>query len=301
LENENDQLGTEHELKFSYNTSGMLAGTIASSTDADGHVTTYEYDAYGNLKKIIPPSGSGLGATTITVDADSRPHTITDGAGHVATISYDVMDRVTEVVYSGTGTSRTVKYEYDKDGNLVKREDPTGTTKYTVDPMNRITEETLPESLSNSYTYDNDSNMTSFTDGGGTTKYAYNSLTELEAMTEPSETKKTKFAYDDDHRLTKITYPSGVSENYTLEATTGRPEAITTKGTKGFSVPSLSYTYQSGGDDTGLVQSVSDGLGDTTKYTYDALERLTSAVTTGSAASLYSFKLDGDGNRTSKR
>jgi RHS repeat-associated protein len=300
LENETDQLASENELKFSYNTSGMHAGTIASSTDADGNVTSYEYDSYGNLSKIIPPSGSGIAATTITVDADSRPHTITDGAGHVATIHYDAMDRITEVVYSGTGTGRTVKYEYDKDGNLIKREDPTGTTKYTVDPLNRITEEALPGSLSNSYTYDNDSNMTSFSDSGGTTKYAYNSLNELESMTEPGETKKTKFAYDDDHRLTKITYPSGISENYGLEETTGRPESITTKGVKGLPVPSLSYTYRSGGNDTGLIQSVSDGLGDMTEYTYDGLERLKGAVTTGSAASLYSFKFDGDGNRTSQ-
>ena len=75
--------------------------------------------------------------------------------------------------------------------------------------------------MSNSYEYDDASNMTAFTDGGGTTKYKYNGLNELESMLEPGETKETTFAYDNDHRLTKITYPSGAIENYKLEPTTG--------------------------------------------------------------------------------
>ena len=149
--------------------------------------------------------------TKITVDADSRPHIITDGAGHVETITYDADDRIKEIAYTGTGTAKTVKFEYDGDGNVVKREDSTGTTKYTVDDLNRVTKEELPGSLSNSYEYDAASNMTKFTDGGGSTSYKYNGLNELKSMTEPGE-KTTKFTYDNDHRLDKITYPSGAIE-----------------------------------------------------------------------------------------
>jgi RHS repeat-associated protein len=292
-QNETDQLSEQNELKFEYNTNG----TIKSSTDADGHKTTYEYDEKGNLKKITPPSGSGIGATTITVDADSRPHVITDGAGHIETITYDNDNRVTEIAYTGTGTARTVKYEYGGDGNIIKRVDPTGTTKYTVDPLNRVTKEELPGSLSNTYEYDAASNMTAFIDGGGTTSYKYNGLNELESMTEPGASKATTFAYDNDDRLTKITYPSGASESYKLEPTTGRPETITAEGITGTTVPKLTYTYKEGKDNTSLIKTLTESTGNTTTYTYETLDRLKKALTEGTNPSLYEFKLDGAGNR----
>ena len=238
VQNINDQLSSEHELSFEYNTTpAALNGTIKASKDARGSSTTYEYDEQGNLKTIKPPTGAGLKETKITVDSDSRPHVITDGAGHIETITYDKLDRITEIVYSGTGTARTVKYEYDSDGNVAKRVDPTGTTKYTVDAINRVTKEELPGSLKNEYGYDAASNITSFIDGGGTTKYKYNNLNELEGMTEPGEAKETTFTYDNDHRLTKIAYPSGAKEIYKLEAMTGRPETITFEGLTGTTVP----------------------------------------------------------------
>jgi RHS repeat-associated protein len=293
LQNENDPLSSENELKFSYNKNG----TIKSSTDADGHETKYEYDEKGNLKKIIPPAGSGIEPTTITVDADSRPHIITDGAGHIETITYDKDDRITEIAYTGTGTAKTVKFEYDADGNLIKREDPTGTTKYTVDPLDRITKEELPGGLSNSYEYDDASNMTAFTDGGGKTEYKYNGLNELESMIEPGE-KKTTFAYDNDHRLKKITYPSGAIESYKLEPSTGRPETVTAEGVTGTTVPKLTYAYKEGENDTSLIQSLTESTGNTTSYVYDKLERLTEAKTAGTNPSFYKYTLDGAGNRT---
>jgi RHS repeat-associated protein len=292
LQNENDQLATEHELKFAYNSNG----TIKSSTDADGHTTEYLYDEKGNLKEIKPPAP--LVATKITVDADSRPHVVTDGAGHIETITYDNLDRITEIAYTGTGTARTVKFEYDADGNIIKRVDPTGTTKYTVDPLNRVTKEELPGSLSNSYEYDAASNMTAFTDGGGTTKYKYNGLNELESMLEPGETKETTFAYDNDHRLNKITYTSGAIENYKLEPTTGRPETITAEGVTGTTVPKLTYAYKEGENDASLVQSLTESTGNTTSYLYDKLNRLTEAKTAGTNPSFYKYTLDGAGNRT---
>jgi RHS repeat-associated protein len=295
LQNVTDPLSSENELSFEYNST---KGTIKSSKDARRNTTTYEYDTSGNLKKVTPPAGSSLGATTITVDADSRPHVVTDGAGHIETITYDKLDRITEIAYTGTGTARTVKYEYSGDGSIVKRVDPTGTTKYTVDSLNRVTKEELPGALSNEYAYDAASNGTSFTDAGGTTKYKYNSLNELESMLEPGESKETQFVYDNDHRLVKMTYPSGASENFKLQPTTGRPETITVEGVSGATVPNLTYSYKEGENNTGLTHTVTESTGNTTAYSYDALNRLTSAVTTGTNPSRYAFTFDGAGNRT---
>lgn len=299
LQTKIDQLPSEKELKFEYNSNG----TVKASKDPKGNTTTYAYDEHWNLKEIVPPSP--LHPTTITVDADGRPETITDGAGHKTTLTYDKLDRATKIVYSGTGTERTVKYEYDADGNVLKREDPTGTSKYKVDALNRLTKEELPGSLSNEYGYDEASNLTALTDSGGTTKYAYNKLDELEAVTEPSAAKSTTLTYDNDHRLTSFTYPSGVKQTYTLNAT-GQPEKISYEGLKeGLSVPNLTYAYKAGiseADPTALIQKATDAAGGKTTYSYNPLNQLTEAVTaTGSAASFYKFVLDGDGNRTKQK
>lgn len=302
LQSVGDELPTgENELKFEYNSNG----TVKSSTDADKHTTSYEYDEHGNLTKIKPPSGSGLKETTISVDGDGRPHVVTDGAGHISTIAYDKLDRITEIAYTGTGTAKTVKFEYDSNGNLIKREDSTGTTKYTVDALGRLTKEALPGSQSNEYGYDPASNLTSFTDSGGTTKYEYNELNELKAMFEPggscsgTPSKCTKFAYDNDHRLKEIAYPSGAKEKYELEEATGRPKTITFEGLSGTSVPNLTYAYKKGTNQTSLVQSLSEsGSGAKTEYSYDALNRLKETVTKNAHQERYLFVLDGAGNRT---
>jgi RHS repeat-associated protein len=295
LAHKTDPLAEQNELKFTYETDG----NVKTSTDADAHVTEYAYDAQGQLDEIKPPAP--LSATTIKNDADGRPEVITDGAGHKTTITYDKLDRATKIVYSGTGTAKTVSYEYEADGNLKKREDPTGTTEYTVDPLNRVTKEALPGKLSNEYAWDAASNMTSFTDGGGITKYAYNGLNELESMTEPNATKSTTFAYDNDQRLTKITYTSGAVESYVLEPTTGRPETITAEAVTGTTVPKLTYAYKEGKDDSGLIQSLVESTGNTTTYNYDVLNRLTEATTKGTNKSHYVYKLDGAGNRLSQK
>jgi RHS repeat-associated protein len=291
-----DGLATENEFNFKYNSKGELT----ESTDARGNATTYEYDEKGNLKKVTPPVGSEeeqILPTKITVDSESRPHVIEDGEGHIETITYDVNDHINEIAFTGTGTSRTVKLEYDTDGNLIKREDPTGTTKYTVDALNRLTKESLPGSLSNEYAYDAASNMESFTDGGGTTKYAYNSLNLLESMTEPGG-QVTKFAYDGDDRLTEITYASGAVTKIKPDIV-GRPESITFENLSGPTVPNLSYNYEHLGNHTEMIQSVSESTGPKTEYFYDPINRLEleQRHESGSSGQRYAFELDGDGNR----
>ena len=300
LAEKQDQLPSEKTLQFTYEANG----NVKTATDARGHTTTYKYDEHGYLHEIIPPNP--LGKSEITVDADGRPEVITDGALHKETITYDKLDRITKIVYSGTGTERTVKSTFDADGNLTKREDPTGTTTYTPDKLNRLTREELPGGQSNSYEYDNASNMTVFTDSGGTTEYKHNGLNELESMTEPGP-KSTTFEYDQAHRLTAIKYASGVVEKYKLEPTSGRPETITAEHTTGLTVPTLSYTYKEGSgaseNNSALIQTLTETpSGAKTTYSYDQLDRLRKAITKvgESTTTSYTYELDGAGNRTSQ-
>jgi RHS repeat-associated protein len=292
LASETDSLAEQNKLAFEYESDGA----VKKSTDADGHATEYVYDEHGNLKEIKPPKP--IEPTKITVDADGRPEVIKDGEGHTETLSYDPLDRVTEAVYAGVGFERTVKYSYDADGNITKRADPAGTTKYTVDKLNRLTKETLPSAATNAYEYDSASNLTEFVDSGGETKYEYNGLNELKKMIEPGPIA-TEFEYDRDHRLKVIDYASGLKEHYKLEPATGRPETITAEGAPtGLTVPQLTYSYIKAKDQTALIQSVTESSsGAETKYSYDPLDRLEAAVTEKAHPERYAFELDGAGNR----
>ena len=310
-----DARSTQNSLNYSYNSDG----TVSFSTDPDGHKTSYEYDASGNLKTIIPPSGSGIYKKTITVDAISRPHVITQclaesggscTSSETATLTYDSLDRVTEAVDTGPGATKTFKYTYYADGNLEKREDPAGTMKFTVDPLNRVTQEEFPSGAINEYGYDKESNLTAFTDGGGTTSYIYDGLNQLEAMYEPggncgeTPVKCTRASYDADGSLTTATYPSKATLNYKVDPTTGRPTSITAKGPSGETLLSHSYSYLEGTNDTPLIQQDIYSQGtttNTTAYKYEVLDRLEEATTTGTNESHYAYELDGAGNRTKQQ
>jgi RHS repeat-associated protein len=306
-----DPLASENSINFSYNSNG----TVSAIQDQAGHTTTYEYDSSGNLKTVAAPSGSGIGKQTITVDSDSRPRTITQclaesggtcTSSETGTITYDKVDRVTEAVYTGPGATKTFKYVYDGDGNVEKREDPSGETTFKVDALNRITEESLPEALGNVYSYDPASNLISFTDAGGGTHYFYDGLNHLTSMYEPGGScsepvsKCTAFEHDKGGGLTKITYPSKASISYALDETTGRPLIITAKGPSGTALLSNSYGYVSEAADSPLIFGAEYVQGTTknkTLYEYDALDRLVEATTSGTNKSHYVYELDGVGNR----
>jgi RHS repeat-associated protein len=317
LKQEKDALATQNTTNYSYNSNG----TVSTATDPLGHKTSYEYDSSGNLKTVIPPAGSGLGKRSITVDAVGRPHVVTHclvesggscTSSETATLTYDNLDRVTEAVDTGPGATKTFKYTYDANGDLEKRVDPTGTTNLKYDPINRLTEEALPGPVSNVYTYDAASNLGSLTDAGGTTQYLYNKLNELNAMYEPggncgeTPAKCTTFAYDNDGALTKVTYPSKATLNYTRDPTTGRPTAISAKSPAGETLLSHSYSYLDGTNDTPLIFSDTfagpSGVSTQTFEKYDELDRLIQALTTSKPAtyapSCYVYAYDGAGNRT---
>ncbi|MGH3443218.1 MAG: RHS repeat-associated core domain-containing protein [Nitriliruptorales bacterium] len=87
--------------------------------------------------------------------------------------------------------------------------------------------------------------------------------------------------YDDSDRLTSIAASRGTTTLYRFEYDYTKPS--------------------SGNPDTALRYRVTDEQGSVTAYTYDALNRLTNARTTGAGGSLlreYTYDYDGSGNRT---
>lgn len=265
-------------------------GTVSKITDGDGTVTSFSYDANGNLTGVDNPAP--LGDVSLTPDALSRLKTQVDGKNQTTTFTYDPIDRQDTVTYAG---GSVVDRDFDGDGNLVKVTDPTGITTMVYDKLNRQTRKTLPNNEQLRYGYDHNGNLIEYDDAGGTVAYTYNQVNLLTELLEPGASVPVRFAYDDDNRRTKTTYPTSTATvmDITYDES-GRQKSIKATGAGG-TLSSFAYDYTKGGADTALRQSVTDTAG-TTTYGYDQLNRLTSA----SGALSRSYEYDIDFNRTKK-
>ena len=300
-------------LSLEHNTNGE----VTKSTDADGHSTEYEYNATHDLTKIKPPAP--LGDTEVSYDELGRVHTVTDGRGITVTYTYNGEDQVTKVEYSD-GSS--VSFEYDADGNVIKRTDAsgfgepyTGATTYEYDKLNRVISQTSPTGKTTTYEYDNDGNLAALKDAGGTVTYTHGPDDVLETITEPSNTSHPfKMTYDTgvDNRES-ITYPNGIIACYKHDPV-GRVVSLTaflpSGGQTCASPPSASGTledytlsYKTSGSsplETPEVQALTnDKTEATTAYSYDALERILKAITkhgTEAATLTSEYEYDPAGN-----
>lgn len=322
--------------KFKYNSSGDVTsiadavgrnqaaitrnsdGTIASVTDGNSHTTTLGYDANHNLNAITPPAagttlGTALAATSITSDALSRAHIVTNGKG-TFTYTFDNLDRATRVDASD---GSWFKLTYDDDGNITKREDNAGNvTSYAYDPLNRRLAEGFPGSVTNTYTYDADGNLKTIVDASGTVTYGYDEVNRVTSIVSPtasgSSTDTVSYGYVDDgsavtHTET-ITFPGGATETFTLDQS-GKLTKVETKSSGGTVLSRRSYTYDLSALHTGRVQTMTDLAGNTTTYTYtdtttgDDVGRLWKAVTRNSGGTIttqYDYAYEAAGNRTTR-
>ncbi|MEA2472742.1 MAG: hypothetical protein QOE06_657, partial [Thermoleophilaceae bacterium] len=288
-------------------------GTTASIKDANGTGTTsYGYFANGDLQTITRPGG--LQQETLGYDV---VHRITSYAnanmpGVTETYGYDSLDRMTSVSYTG---GASVAYVYDNNGNMTSRTDATGTSTYVYDALGRLTQENLPGGRTNNYTYDAASNLATLQDAGGTTTYTYGASNLLATMQAPGDSAAVSFTYNKDAQRTKTTYPNGVAMTMDYEdktATDGTPDATDVGPNRLKSIEAkngattltkFSYAYTPDtalcggtGGDTGLRWATTNKDNVTSKYCYDALNRLTKA--SNHNGSTYDYTLDANGNIT---
>lgn len=288
-----------NQTKLTYNSDG----SIATSIDPNGNLTSYGYTA-GNLTSIDHPAPRG--DETLGYDALSRLTSRTDGKGQTTTYAYDTRDRLTSVTYLG---GATITYGYDDAGNRTSRVDNTGTTTYGFDALNRLTSEGLPGGRTNTYALDGKGNLISLTDAGGTVAYSYDSADKVTSVTEPGGIQTT-LAYDADGRLVTTTLPSGtgVSVARTWDGTlptrirATRGATVLTDFLSCYRVPAsgCSTTPQTGAIG-GRRSRIDDVVaGNVSDFTYDGAGRLTRVQTTGASASDFQYGYDAADNRTSQ-
>jgi len=180
-----DGLTSENEVKFEYNSKGELtASTDARATRRPTNTT--QRQSKEDDGRPLAQKKSRILATTITVDSESAARGRRRGRAH-RDITYGRHDHINEIAFTGTGTSRTVKLEYDVDGNLVKREDTDWNDEIHPSSLSTASRRIASRLAEQRIRLRPSVDMESFTERRGTTQYKYNSLNLVEAMTEPGE------------------------------------------------------------------------------------------------------------------
>ena len=244
-----------------------------SLTKRDGTVIAYTYDAVNRMTLKDFPTGSLSNDTAYTYDyRNLMLSALYTGSGAGISFSYDNAGR--KLTSTNTmAASRTISYQWDADGNRIRRTDPDGiyfTTDY--DGIDRATTTHENSAVASLFTlsYDALSRRSGITRANGTsTTYVYDAADRLSSLTQNFNSTANNltltFTYNaDDQVLTRTLTSNNTAFSY--------PNS--TNGSKGYvpnglnqygSVAGVTYGYDANGNMT------SNGA-DT--YTYDSENRL---------------------------
>jgi RHS repeat-associated protein len=222
---------------------------VTTITDALSNVTTYVYDAYGNMLSKQDSGGN----------CSAQPAT------SCTTYAYDAANQLTGIKYSDGVTPNVSNIAYDADGQRLGMTDGTGTSSWGWDSLHRMVSYTNGNgaqvqwqynlrNLTTTITYPGSLNVTRGYDNAGrwTTVQDWN-------------TNSTTFGYDADSNLTTETFPaaSGVVDTFTFNAADQMTAVASKKG--GSTLFSAGYT-RDGANQLTSDNSAAPGTG-SDKYT----------------------------------
>ncbi|MGH2459982.1 MAG: RHS repeat-associated core domain-containing protein, partial [Chloroflexota bacterium] len=259
-----------------------------SVTDALGRVTSYTYDALGNVTSVTRLAGtSGAVTTTMTYDptfnqltsiTDPLNHTTSfgyDSAGNLTTVT-DPLSHQTTLTYNAAGEpltttdplGHTIQFAYDG-GDLASVTDPLGNTSTRfVDAVGRLVSTTDPLGRHTRDDRDVLNRLTKVTDPlGNVTSFSYDPNGNLLSITD-ARNDTTTYTYDTMDRLASRTDPLQRTESYQYDANGNLSQSTDRKN----QVTTFAY------DALDRLTKVTDNDNSTTSYTYDAGDRTTRIV-----------------------
>jgi len=121
--------------RYIYDPSGLLLQKVEPGDAAPS--TTYIYDGLGRVLSVSGPSLDGGATTNTTItsyDDAAGKVSIRIASGLVTTSAYDRAGRLVSVTQQSAdaGVLGTTLYSYDKNGNLLMTQDPTGARKWML-------------------------------------------------------------------------------------------------------------------------------------------------------------------------
>lgn len=290
-----------------------LLDRLTKQTDAENQITTYQYDGVGNLTKLTNPRGF---VTDFGYNGDDQLVSITDALSQVWGFQYDAAHNRTTVT---------------DPHNVVTHSDYDGLNRLTAQVQNYRAGVT-PDSeinVTTAYTYYADSTLASMTDPngnvtlyrhdglhrpleeedaqGGITRNAYDGVGNLLSVTDANN-HTTTHLYDALNRRTATTDPDGHAQRYVYDAvgnltvfTNGRNFSTTTQYDRLYR-PVKVTDAKSGEinaiyDAMGNLLTLTDQNGHPQSFTYDKVNRTLSH--TDAEGYLTGFAYDANSNRTS--
>lgn len=296
------------------------ASRLLSTTDALNRITSFTYDKNDNM---LTETDAASHTTSFEYDDNDNLTDITNAKGGVTTMTYDnATDWLTSVSFANS----TKRYAYNEDGTLSTYTKPDGTTfNYIYDALGRVINDGV-----NSYTYDNKMRLSSITGGGKTLSFSYDgfnriietscngfsnsyaydkngnrtkinnttySYDRLNRLTSVEFSNKTiTYTYRKDSQLSKVTYPNGMTTNYSYDPV-GRLTGKTTKLSNGNTIASYTLTLDKLGNI--INQTTTEPYNDMIlaneeiNYTYNNGNRITKSGST-------TFAFDANGNTTKR-
>lgn len=256
----------EDTTKFAYDS----MGAVKSRTNARGNTTSYEHDALGQLTEVEDPLERV--STRVYDDAGNLEKT-EDALGRTVTYSYDEADRLIEVDYSQEATP-DVSYEYDKDGNVVKMIDGSGTTTRTYDQLGRLTKVVNGRSEVVEYAYDLGNRQTEIVyPNGEPVEREFDKAGRMKSVTDWLG-NETTFEYNADSQIEATVFPEGTSnvDEFTYSRAGELSEISMNRGEE--VLASMTYTRDAIGQ---ITKAVETGFPEVPEYSweYDAKDRLT--------------------------
>ncbi|MDX2218805.1 MAG: transglutaminase domain-containing protein [Burkholderiales bacterium] len=259
-------------------------GNVTSQVDALNGTTAYTYDANDN--ELTVRDANGL-TTTRTFDANNNQLTEANALGHTTTYAYapntrnvtkitDARGKVTDISYAGNGNLLSLKdgagnvtsLGYDAAGNLTSLKNHLNQeTKYVYDAKGRKIEETDPAGTKTTYTHDSNGNVLTTT-----TTRVVNGTT---------QTLTTTRQVDADGNVTQETDPAGGITRTTYNALK-KPATVT---------DALGRVTQYGYDARGHLTSTTHPDGKVERKTYDADGNLTEETDRDGRTTVHTYDL----------
>ena len=275
-------------------------GQMASSTSADGVITTYLYDAWGRPSTTRWTVGQETFDSTITYDAHGRPETVTYPAagGERLTVrrQYDGAGQLEQLSNVADGVPYWRALQRNAAGQIRQEQLGSGvTTSYAYDPLGRLrfvhaqtaSEQTVQKLA---FDYAANSSLTERHDllTGTSEDFSYDDLDRLTGwkVTQGGKVSEEAYDYDDLGNLTgrRILSGPGFTSQYGYAASWIGPHRLATH-TKPFLGSVRTPSYDAVGRQT------ADGLGRTIEFTsFDLPKRVLQG---GNEVARYSYDASG--------
>lgn len=296
-----DQIG--YTTRFTYDASGRLIHTegekgagMSYTYDVEGHVieaqdslgnkVCMEYDEAGQLIKESNTMGD---SRTYDYTSMGKVKSITDEVGRITIYSYLPGGRLSEVFYND-GTKES--YTYDANGNIKTHTDKNGfVLAYDYDSLDRIIRISGSGGEKKEYTYDAVGNVTSMTDVyGHITHYEYSLTSQLVKVTDALG-NETEYIYDLCDRLIEINQYGEEINGQVF----GLDEDLLHAEKQNHDNRICHVTrYQR--NKLGQVEIITDALGYTEHFTYDAKGQLIEKLDKEGYLTKYGYTALGDVN-----